>query len=47
VMDALSPGYLNTIRQKTAKEYGQDWWWRPGETTPERAPDLGRAVAPR
>ena len=44
VMEALSPGYLNTIRQKTAKEYGQDWWWRPGDVAPDRAPNLGAAV---
>lgn len=44
VFDTLSPGYLSTIRQKTQKEYGQQWWWQPGATSPERAPDLGRAV---
>lgn len=44
VMEMLSPGYLATIRQKTMKEYGQEWYWRPGEMTPERAPDLGRAI---
>jgi len=44
VMEMLSPGYLATIRQKTMKEYGQEWYWRPGEMAPERAPDLGRAI---
>jgi hypothetical protein len=39
----LSPGYLATIRQKTMKEYGQEWYWRPGEMAPERGPDLERA----
>lgn len=46
VMEALSPGYLSKIQQRTRKEYGQDWFWRPGETMPERAPDLEKAVAP-
>lgn len=41
-MEALSPGYLSTIRQKTMKDYGQDWWWRPGEASPERAPEFAR-----
>lgn len=27
------------------KEFGQDYFWRPGQMTPDRAPDLG-AVAP-
>ncbi len=44
VMDAVSPGYLNAIRQRTQKEYGQEWWWQPGETTPERGPNLGRML---
>jgi hypothetical protein len=30
--------------RKTMKEYEQEWWWRPGESTPARAPDLGAAV---
>lgn len=39
-MEAMSPGYLSTIRQRTMKDSQQDWWWRPGETTPDRAPEL-------
>ena len=44
VMEALSPGYLSSIRSRTQKEYGQAWYWQPGELTPERAPDFGEAV---
>jgi hypothetical protein len=40
VMESLSPGYLASIRSKTMKETGQDWWWKPGDMAPERAPDL-------
>jgi hypothetical protein len=47
VMEMMSPGYLNTIRSKTAKEYGQDWWWRPGEAAPERAPNFPAAFGTR
>lgn len=43
VMESLSPGYLGSIRSKTMKEYGQDWWWAPGEVSPDRAPDFSRA----
>lgn len=43
-MDALSPGYLTTLRQKALKDYGQDYWWAPGESTPSRAPDFEAAL---
>lgn len=41
IMEALSPGYLSSMKQRTSKEFGQDWWWRPGETSPDRLPNLG------
>lgn len=47
VMEQLSPGYLRSIRQRAAKDYGQDWWWSPGEFTPDRGPDFGAAVGDR
>ena len=45
VMESLSPGYLSSIRSRTMKQTGQDWWWKPGELTPERAPELGQAIS--
>lgn len=44
VQEALSPGYLDHVRARTMREFRQDWWWGPGELTPERAPDLSAAV---
>jgi hypothetical protein len=44
VMESLSPGYLASIRQRTQREYGQQWWWEPGEATPDRGPALERAI---
>ena len=44
VMEQLSPGYMRSIRQRTQKEYGQSWWWEPGEMAPDRAPDIGAAA---
>lgn len=44
VMEALSPGYLQSIRSRTRKEFGQDWWYAPGELTPDRGPDIGKAA---
>lgn len=31
-------------RQYWSKNYGQEYWWRPGETMPARAPDPAQAV---
>lgn len=46
VFEMLSPGYLETVRSRTLKNTGQEFWWRPGEIAPERAPDLGKITAP-
>jgi hypothetical protein len=45
VFEAMSPGYLASVRSRTLKEYRQDWWWQPGALTPERGPELGRAIS--
>lgn len=44
VMEMVSPGYLANMRSRTLRDYGQEWWWEPGETAPDRAPDLLEAV---
>ena len=44
VLESLSPGYLSSIRRRTQREFDQQWWWEPGETMPERLPDLGGAL---
>jgi len=43
VLEMLSPGYLASIRSRTLKDYQQDWYYMPGDFTPERFPDLGKA----
>ena len=40
--EMLSPGYLSTMRSRMMKEYGQSWWWEPGESKPDRAPSFDR-----
>lgn len=44
LQENLSPGYLGRIRRKARKEWGQEFWWQPGELTPDRAPDFGAMV---
>jgi hypothetical protein len=41
VQENLSPGYLARMRARAMKEWGQDYWWAPGDGLPERAPNLG------
>ena len=31
------------IMRKARKNYGQEFWWRPGNILPERAPDVSAA----
>lgn len=44
IMESLSPGYLANMRTRTLRDYNQDWWYEPGEITPSRAPDFGKAL---
>lgn len=44
LQEYFSPGYLATVRSRTQQQFGQNYWWNPGETTPDRAPDLGAAA---
>jgi hypothetical protein len=40
----LSPGYLSRMRQTARKDWGQDYWWNPGEGLPSRAPNLAASI---
>ena len=40
MQEAVSPGYLERIQNLARKQWGQEYWWAPGEAVPERAPDL-------
>lgn len=44
LQEAASPGYLNRMENRAYDEFGQEYWWRPGETAPERAPDWEAVV---
>ena len=32
------------VMQNARRDYGQEFWFRPGESTPQRSPDLGAAL---
>lgn len=42
--EAVNPGYLSRMQQRSMKDWGQGYWWTPGEALPDRAPDFERAV---
>lgn len=44
LQEYLSPGYLQRMESRARKTYGQEFYWAPGETMPERAPNLGAAI---
>ncbi|UVL22386.1 hypothetical protein [Pseudomonas donghuensis] len=47
MQELLSPGYLRRMKRRAKKDFGQKFWWEPGEATPDRAPNLGAAVGGR
>lgn len=46
IQQEIDPNYRAAWRrmEKRASEQGTRYWWAPGETAPERAPDLGNAL---
>ena len=43
LQEALSPGYLRRTTQRAQREFGQSYYWKPGQTTPDRLPNLSKA----
>src|SRR6185369_13834548 len=39
LQEYFSPGYLSKMRRRAYQEFGQRYWWEPGETMPDRPPD--------
>ncbi len=44
IQEYMSPGYLARMRSRARKDWGQDFWWRPGKKLPQRGPDLAPAL---
>lgn len=47
MQELLSPGYLARMKRRAKKDFGQSFWWEPGEAMPDRAPNAGAAVGVR
>ena len=43
-VDPKAAKSFRMIEQRARRDYGQRFFWRPGEPAPVRAPDLGAAV---
>lgn len=45
LQEYLSPGYLDKMQSRIRRDFGTDYWWRPGgDILPERAPNFANAV---
>lgn len=44
LQEYFSPGYLSRMRRRAQREFNQSFWWMPGETSPDRAPDFEAAI---
>ncbi|WP_110995382.1 hypothetical protein [Pseudomonas sichuanensis] len=47
MQELLSPGYLQRMKRRAKTDFGQGFWWSPGQSLPERAPNLNTAVGGR
>lgn len=44
LQEMASPGYIRRMKQRARKDYGQEFYWTPGEPVPSRMPNYLRAV---
>lgn len=44
MQENLNPGYLSRMRNRAMQDWGQDFWWQPGEFAPDRAPDFSNVT---
>ena len=41
LQEAVNPGFKRRMQSRAKKEYGQDYWWSPDSTLPDRLPSFG------
>ncbi|MCU7218014.1 hypothetical protein [Pseudomonas sp. VE 196-7] len=44
MQEYFSPGYLSRMERRAQRDFGQSYWWEPGELSPSRAPSIGAAA---
>jgi hypothetical protein len=40
LQETLNPGYLSRMKQRARRDWGQEFYWQPGEMEPDRGPDF-------
>lgn len=46
-LDPMAGNTFSRLQEKAQKDYHQRFWWRPGQTAPERGPDLNAIGGPQ
>ena len=44
LLDPKAATAWRRMEQRAQKDFGQRFWWRPGQTAPNRAPAIGAAI---
>lgn len=44
LQEMASPGYMARVESRARRDFGQQFWWKPGAVAPRRAPDLEKAI---
>ena len=44
LQEYFSPGYLSRMQRRAQREFGQSYWWEPGEVSPSRSPAMGASL---
>ena len=44
LQEYFSPGYLAQMRNRAYREFGQTYWWEPGDPVPTEGPDMETIV---
>lgn len=44
LQEMVSPGYMRRVEQRAKRDFKQNYYWRPGSVTPDRGPNVERAV---
>ena len=47
MVDPDAPSRMRRLERRYMNERGQEYWWRPGQTSPDRAPNLEAALGQR
>jgi hypothetical protein len=46
-VDPQAPASYQRQMSQRKRDFGQDFWWAPGQTLPSRPPDVSRVLSTR